>query len=120
MNAREEIAGILEEWLQLTQAEGAAIQAAAWSDLARIQARKATLQEGLTKARGHAHAEPGAVRAKVARIISLVTRNGVALAEKLRLARERQRLLDQSNRNLHRIQRSYVRPPSPAAWHSYS
>ncbi len=130
MSARRELAGILEQWLQLTRAEGAAIQAAVWPAVRRIQARKAALRKSLaeaaqTCAEEDAAADPGnpapkPFRAEVGRIISLLTRNGAALTAQLSQARARQESLDQANRNLRRIQRSYVRPQPPTAWHSYS
>ena len=50
MSARKELAGILEQWLQLTRVEGAAIQAALWPAVRRIQARKAALRKSLIEA----------------------------------------------------------------------
>jgi hypothetical protein len=130
MSARKELAGILEQWLQLTRAEGAAIQAAVWPAVRRIQARRAALRESFTEAarrcaEENAAAKPGnpppkPFRAEVGRIISLLTRNSVALRAQLSRARARQESLDQANRNLRGIQRSYVRPQPPTAWHSYS
>jgi uncharacterized protein involved in exopolysaccharide biosynthesis len=130
MSAREELGGILEQWLQLTQEEGAAIQAAAWPAVRRIQARKAALRKSFTEAarkcaQEDAAASPGnpaprPFRAEAGRIISLLTRNAAALAAQVSRARARQESLDQANRNLRRIQRSYVRLQPPTAWHSYS
>jgi hypothetical protein len=130
MSARKELAGILEQWLQLTQAEGAAIQAALWPAVRRIQARKAALREPFTEAArkcaqedaaaGPGNPAPRPFRAEVGRIISLLSRNGAALAAQLNRARARQESLNQAARNLRRIQHSYVRPQPPTAWHSYS
>jgi hypothetical protein len=124
MSAAKDLTGILEQWLQLTKAESAAIQAAGWPALQQLQARKAALRQPLAEAVKRCAAEEGAVprdlRAKVGRIISLLTRNGAALAERLRRVRERQEALDQVERNLHRIRRSYAPPPRRTAWHSYS
>jgi uncharacterized protein involved in exopolysaccharide biosynthesis len=130
MSARKELAGILEQWLQLTRAEGAAIQASAWPTVRRIQARRAALRKSLTEAArtcaeedaaaGPGNPAPRPFRAEAGRIISLLTRNGAALTAQLSRARARQESLDQANRNLRRIQRSYVRPHPPTAWHSYS
>jgi hypothetical protein len=130
MSARKELAGILAQWLQLTRAEGAAVQAAAWQAVRQIQARKAALRKPLAEAAGRcaqedAAASPGnpvprPFRAEAGRIISLLTRNSAALTAQLSLARARQESLDQASRNLRRIQRSYVRLQPPAAWHCYS
>ena len=130
MSARKELAGILEQWLQLTKAEGAAIQAAHWSAVSPIQSRKAGLRQSLAEAArkcareqaasGPGNPSPNPFGAEAGRIISLLTRNGAALAAQMRRARARQELLNQSKRNLQKIQYSYLRPKSPAAWNSYS
>jgi hypothetical protein len=129
MSAQQELAGILERLLQLTQAEGAAIEKASWPVLRQIQATKADLRKSFSEAvRKYAREEasgPGEplsrpFRAEAARIISLLTRNGSALSAQLNRARARQVMLDQTKRNLLAIQRSYVRSQPPTAWHSYS
>ena len=130
MSARKELAGILEQWLQLTRAEGAAIQASAWPAVRRIQARRAALRKSLAEAaracaEEDATAAPGnpalkSFRAEAGRIMSMLARNGAALAAQSRRAQARQEALDQEKQNLRRIQRSYVRPHPPTAWHSYS
>ena len=130
MNTRQDIAQLLEQWLQLTKEEGAAIQAAIWPTVKRIQAKKAALQAPLAAAARKWADEDSAngggnpallpFRAEVGRILSLLTRNGEALAAQLRKAQAEQELLDQGKRNLSKIEGSYVRQLSPAAWHSYS
>ena len=124
------MARILEQWMQLTYAEGAAIRVAAWPSVMSIQDRKIALRQSFSLvARQCAEEEAAAgtagtgekpFRAEVGRLINLINRNGAALAAQLSAARGRQRLLEDANRNLDRIQRSYVRPSTPAAWHSYS
>jgi hypothetical protein len=127
MSAQHELAGILQQWLQLTREESAAIQSARWPALTRIQARKAALREALPAAARRSAQEDAAAgparksfRAEVGRITSLLTRNSETLAAQLRQVRARQELLDQAKRNLRKIQRSYLRPRHPAAWNSYS
>jgi hypothetical protein len=130
MNTPNEMAGILEQWTRLTQAEGTAIQAAAWPALKQIQSQKAGLRKAFSQAAAkfsqeEAAAGPGGpaskpFRVEVSRLLALVARNGAVLAAQLSRARSRQELLDQANRNLRRIQSSYVRPQRAAAWHSYS
>ena len=120
MSASNEIAGILEQWLQLTRAEGAAIQSANWAAVKQIQARKASLQKSFKEAAGSVNPVSNLLRAKAGRIISLLARNSEVLAVQLRRARARQKTLDDVKRNLQRIQRSYVRPQPLTAWHSYS
>jgi uncharacterized protein involved in exopolysaccharide biosynthesis len=130
MSARQELAGILQQWLQLTREEGAAIQTALWPAVSRIQARKAILRKSFTDAVQKCAAEDAAAgpgkpaskpfRAEVGRIISLLARNGAALAAQLNRARTRRETLDQTKRNMRRIQRSYARSHPSTAWHSYS
>ncbi|MGD0816556.1 MAG: hypothetical protein ABSA83_23440 [Verrucomicrobiota bacterium] len=129
MSARKELAGILEKWLQLTRAEGEAIQAAAWPALREIQARKAALRKSFTEVMRACAAEnagaagkfaPRPYRAEAKRILALLTRNGAALAAKLSQAKARRELLNQADLNLRKIQRSYVRPHPLMAWQSYS
>jgi hypothetical protein len=127
MSARNEFSGILQQWLQLTREEGAAIQSGLWPDVRRIQARKVVLREAFTAAARKCAREDVSggrtqkpFRAEVGRIISLLTRNGEALAGQLRRVQARRKLLEQAKRNLRRIQRSYLRPRQPTAWHSYS
>jgi glycerol-3-phosphate dehydrogenase len=124
MSARQNLAGILEQWLKLTQAESAAIQSARWPVLKQIHARKTALRQSLAEAVGQCKAEyatvPRDLLAQVRRIISLLTRNGQALAARRRQAQVCQEALDQTKRNLLRIRRSYTQPPVTARWHSYS
>jgi hypothetical protein len=120
MSARNEIAGILEQWLQLTRAEGAAIETAAWDKVRQIQAQKAVLQKALAKA-----GKPGGValdefRATAGRIVSSLERNAKALAVQVRRAQAQQKSLDETKQNLRRIRHSYARPQRHSAWHSYS
>jgi hypothetical protein len=130
MTARNEMAGILQHWLQLAQKEGEAIESGDWAAVIKIQARKTVLREKFTvaalqcaaldatDASGQASSRP--FRLEVARIVSLLTRNGEALAEKMRQARERQHSLEQGRQNLGRIQRSYLRPQPGKALQRYS
>jgi len=129
MNARQEMAKLIEDWRQLTHAEGAAIQSAAWTSVKEIQARKTDLQESLAAAELKWAAEnPGTpdtstakpFGAEVARLISLEARNAELLGAQMQRARAQQETLDQAWRNLRKIQRSYVRKPAPTAWQCYS
>lgn len=118
MSARQNIAALLAQWLQLTREESAAIQSAAWPALKKIQARKAALQPPLAEA--VTGPIPADLRAQAGRIISLLTRNGLALAAQLRQARARQAAFDEVKRNLQRIRRSYTRAQPGGRWQSYS
>ena len=59
-------------------------------------------------------------RAEVGRIISLLTRNGAALAAQLRQVAPSQEKLDQAKQNLRRIQLLMFARRPLTAWHSYS
>ena len=125
MSARQDMAVLLEQWLEFTQAEGIAIESAAWSQVREIQARKAALQKSLAEVeRSWRRENSGAVqkpfRAEVGRLISLETRNAELLSAQLRRAEAEQESLNDAALNLHKIQRSYVRQPLPTAWQSYS
>jgi hypothetical protein len=125
MSARQDLAVLLEQWFQFTQAEGAAIESAAWAEVREIQARKAALQKALAEVelrlgRENSGAARNTFRATVGRLISLEARNAELLAAQLRRARAQQESLNEAERNLHKIQRSYVRRSVPTAWQSYS
>jgi hypothetical protein len=127
MNAREDIAHLLEEWRTLTQAEGVAIRSAEWPKVQEIQSRKVELQKSLNAAEANWAAEnPEAktaakpFRAEVGRLISLEARNAELLAAQLRRARMDQEKLEQAGRNLRKIKSSYTRRMSLTAWQCYS
>ncbi len=122
MTARQEIADLLEHWLQLTHAEAAAIGSAKWQSLKQIQAAKACLQKRLTQARetwlaeypSKAVAAPGKhpFHAEMGRLLSLETRNAVLLTAKLQRARAQRESLNEAARNLRNVRRSYAPKPS--------
>jgi hypothetical protein len=126
MNAREDIARLLEEWRTLTQAEGAAIRSATWAKLREIQARKVDLQKSLAFAEANWLAEnPAAVSSKpfqleIGRLISLESRNAELLAAQLRRARLDQERLEQAGRNLRKVRSSYTLGRASTAWQCYS
>lgn len=122
MSARQEVADLLDQWLQLTQAEAGAIQSATWPSLREIQAAKVCLQKRLTRATEKWEAEnPGKVlagpgkhlfRAQIGRLLSLETRNGALLATKLRRAHAQRESLNEAARNLRNVHQSYVLKPA--------
>ncbi|HUD49550.1 MAG TPA: hypothetical protein VMR33_22175 [Candidatus Baltobacteraceae bacterium] len=121
MGARQEIANLLEHWLQLSQAEAGAIRSASWPSLREIQAAKAGLQKHLSQARQKWESEnPGEVLAgpgkhpfyaELRKLLSLETRNGELLAAQLRRARARRESLNEALRNLRNLHQSYVSKP---------
>lgn len=124
MNARQELAGIMEQWLELSQAEGTAIQKSQWPALKRIQARKSALRESFSRAvRECAQSDRPVLqqfRPKAARLMSLLNRNAAALATALSQARAEQEKLNLTRQNLRRIQRSYASGPSRRTLNSFS
>jgi hypothetical protein len=124
MNAGPNLDGILDQWLDLTRAEAAAIQASNWGSLEQIQARKSSLQQPLADVFARFTASGAelteTLREKAGRIISLLTRNGEVLAAQLRRARARQESFDQVSRTLNRIQQSYARPAQRTRVNFYS
>ena len=129
MNARQEIAKILEQWLQLTKAEAGAIQSAGWPSLKEIQAAKTGLQNQLARAKEKWEAEnPGEAfsgpdkhpfHSELSRLLSLATRNGELLTAQLRRAHAERESLNEAFRNLRKVQQSYSAKPH-GAWDCYS
>lgn len=126
MSARDDIADLLEKWLQLTHAETRAIQAREWISLTQIQTAKVRLQQPVTDALGQWARETAQgnttnhpFRAEVNRLISLESRNGELLATPLRRAQTERICQDNAVRNLRRLQKSYGSKPDNG-WESYS
>ena len=123
------MARLLEEWLALTQAEAGAIQAAAWARVSEIQAGKSALQKSLVETHEKWSREnpqelnsPAGhpFRAELGRLISLESRNGELVAAQMRRARVQQETLNLVTKNLGKIRKSYVAPPSPTVLQCYS
>jgi hypothetical protein len=118
MAARQEIAELLDQWLQLTRAETGAIENGTWPSLREIQTAKVSLQKRLGEAREKWQAEnPGKLvagpvkhpfYAVIGRLLSLETRNAALLAGKLRRAHTKRESLKEAARNLRKVQQSYV------------
>lgn len=118
MAARQEMAELLDQWLQLTRAETGAIENGTWASLRETQAAKVSLQKRLSEAREKWRAEnPGKLVAGpvkhpfytvIGRLLSLETRNAALLAGKLRQAHAKRESLKDAARNLRKVQQSYV------------
>jgi hypothetical protein len=129
MSARQEMADLLEQWLQMTRAEAGAIRSAKWASLRNIQAAKAGLQQRLTQAKEQWEAEnPGKVLggagenafgAEIGRLLSLETRNAELLTAKLRRAHAQRESLNEAARNLRNVHETYALRPK-GAWNCYS
>jgi hypothetical protein len=129
MSARDDMARLLQQWLQLTRAESEAIQAAAWPKLQELHSHKASLRQPLDQALAkwktqESSAFPAAVsdhpfRAEVSRLIALESHNAQLLAARRQKAREQQLLLERAAHNLRKVRRSYAPPPA-VVWNSWS
>lgn len=105
--------------MQLSQDEGAAIEAANWAKVAEIQAAKARLQPLITQQKSQfTGANP--FTAQVGRLLSLEARNTELLATQIRRAVTEKASLDQSQQNLRRLRHSYVQRHGAPALSCYS
>ena len=115
---------VYEEWRRETLAEGAAISAGDWENVAAAQARKILLRKKLES--GSLAQVIGAlgvddeklVRAFVAELIGLERSNDAALAAKRRESVEEMASMDAAAGNLRRVQR--YGQPNESAWVAYS
>ena len=102
MKARQNIASLLKNWLELTQHECRAIQVGRWQDLPRIQRSKLVLQQPLAEAidrwkiENPEEAEVNPVRYAVTRLLELESRTSELLAVRKREVREKILLLEQA------------------------
>lgn len=115
-----------DEWRRLTEAESGAIEAGDWEGLLRLQAAKQSLQSVILEADSRAGAggghgpAAGESRGRLEELIRLESRNREVLAGRIAAARAEQASLEQSRRNLQRLQRSFAGSVRPAAWQRYS
>ena len=101
---------ILERWLELTFREGDAIRRADWVQVGEVQACKRNLQPLLELART---STPDGQYPNLEPIRRLERTNLELLATVRRLAETERDSLQQSRRNLSRLQRSYVARTTP-------
>ncbi len=129
MSAHDDLLGVYEQWRTWSEAEGEAIQAGAWPQVARCQDAKLKLQSRILTAteawqsenpnRGQEGTVDPQVRRVVSELILLEVRNSEWVAEQRRQAHRDRDQLGQSRRNLRQIQRAYAASPR-ALWQSYS
>jgi hypothetical protein len=124
MIPRDPFVSAFEEWRGLTEVEGGAIERSDWPCVASCQARKKSLQAILTNLSRPLRATAGSanpipadlpaeVRALVAELVALETRNASLLAAKRQAALVERVELDRAGINLRRVRGSYG-GPSPA------
>jgi hypothetical protein len=115
MIARQHIAAILKEWMEMTHLEGQAIRAGDWPALRQTQEAIAGLRVSLSAAmeqwtaENPEEAKSQPFRDEVSQLLALETRNSDLLAVRKRQAREKKLLLEQALFNLRRIRSSYAR-----------
>lgn len=121
MSAMEELSELYRQWRSLTEEEGDAISAGAWSQVEGFQSAKARLQPRITELsqRVDALTHETRFRPVVEELMQLERRNGAMLQKKRAAAQEQEQVLDRTHRNLRQIQKSYL-PPARMHWQSYS
>jgi hypothetical protein len=114
MNHRQQIAAILNQWLQMTHGESQAIRSSDWPALRKIQAAKAELRQPLAQAieqwrtTNPVEASSNPFRIEVAELLALEAQNSHVLATRKHHVREKKRLLEQAQFNLRRVRSSYA------------
>lgn len=130
MIARQNLMAAYNSWEEVTENEGAAIQAGNWRRVRECQETKRQLQTRiiqLTEAANEECTRAGLnprmfeedLRRAVNLLIALETRNATLLADQRHAAEVEFAGLDHASRNLRRLQKSYAPAPN-AMWQSYS
>lgn len=130
MSAKQNLLNAYGSWEQFTQSEGDAIVRADWPGVSEYQKNKQELQRQIIQLTDAARAESVEagldtkrfetdLRQIVNRLIALENRNSELISERRQSAELQRAELDQTSRNLRRMQKSYVQP-STAVWQSYS
>ena len=121
MTPAEELAGLYDQWHDLTEEEGRAIDAADWSRVAVCQSGKSRLQPRIVEVSSRLEAveHQQHFQPVVARLIELEQANRERLEQKRESAQERRQELDRSSRHFRQLHQAYV-PPARANWQSYS
>ena len=120
------MAGLLEQWRRLTEAEGEAIRTGAWPSVKELQGAKVGLQRDINAAMEKWKREnPGAApwkhpfRREVDRLISLEVRNSELLAQQQQRLQLEKASSERSLLTLRKVQSSYAQKPE-TGWNSYS
>lgn len=128
--AELELHGLYAQWNSLTQAEGGAIRAGAWSELARLQASKAALQPAIQRAHEaleHECAVQGEpdrnliereFRPVVEKLVTLERQNLDQLNRMLEQAGAQRRELETAARTLRHVHQAYAQRRE-SVWQSY-
>lgn len=121
MNPGRELAALYEQWRILTEEEGRAIGAEAWTDVEHCQSAKSRLQPRIIEVSGRLDIEAHnhQFRQVLRELMELERRNSDLLRERRATADRTREALDRSSRNLRQLHSSYV-PPCKSLWQSYS
>lgn len=122
MNESPSLLGLLGEWKNLGEEEGAGIENGDWAKVAQCQARKTQLQEIITAFRNRAGVDPApeASQELIRELIAMESRNSECLSRRREnLLAERSRVRSAAG-NLRRVRSAYGEPRPQAIWNSYS
>jgi hypothetical protein len=130
MNAEAALRESYEEWRRLAEVEREAICSRDWQHLADCHADLQQLQAQIERETEQAKVEwatfPGAycegravIEGIVSELIALQIRNQTLLESQLAVTVDNREQLEQTRRNLRRIQTSYCQTPAPV-WTSFS
>ena len=121
MTPDDELAGLYDQWRDLTEEEGRAIEAADWSRVAVCQSGKSRLQPRIVEVAGRieAAAHERQFQPVVAQLIEVEQANRGRLQQQRDSAQERRQELDRSSRHLRQLHQAYA-PASRTNWQSYS
>ena len=121
MSPTQELSDLFKQWRLLTEEEGGAISSGAWSQVGQCQSAKSRLQPRITEVsqRVDAGTHERQFHAVVDELMQMERRNDAMLKAKRNLAEEQESALNQTQRNLRQIHKSYI-PPARTHWQSYS
>lgn len=130
MSAETHLRDAYQQWRQLAESEGDAIQSGNWLQVCECQNSLGKLQPRIIRLTGEAQQEwarQGADRAAkendfrsvIRSLIELEQRNNSLLDDQRRAVQKELDALSQGGSTLRRIQRSYA-PATVTGWHSFS
>jgi len=130
MNAETALVEAYQEWRRLAETEGDAVRTANWGLLAASQRALGHLRDRITTLTADTRrewaqfgsdvsAKEKNFRAIISELLQLERQNSTLLAGMQKNVKSHIDKLDQTGRNLRRIQRSYA-PARQAAWTSFS
>lgn len=121
MNPADELSMRYQQWRNLSENEGGAIEAGAWTSVEQFQTAKARLQPRIVELseRLDAATHERRFRKVVEELVQLERHNSALLQRQRQDAQGKQQDLDRASRHLRQLHKSYV-PPAHTHWQSYS